>query len=133
MAFDTYFDILFYLLASILILDQRPLLILPLSLLAGFNRETGILIPALLLASIFEPSVKKMFKKKETFIGIASLFLFTFIFVGIRIFYGPRPFSGEYPPGLSQLKFNLTNLYSYFSIFATFTVIPLLAVLGFSR
>jgi hypothetical protein len=131
LAFDTYFDVLFYLMAVILILEKRSILILPLSILAALNRETGILIPALLTATVFERPLKIMMRKKAFLIGTASLLLFAATLAGIRIYFGPRSFLEEYVPGLSLLVYNATNLYSYFSIFATFSILPLIALVRF--
>jgi len=133
LAFDTYFDLIFYLLAGLAILNRRPLQILPISILAALNRETGILIPFLLLVSNFQFPLKQFIKKREFYIGVISLLLFVVILSTIRIAYGPRPFLREYPPGFSLLMFNLTHFYSYFSAIATYSIIPLVALVQFKK
>jgi hypothetical protein len=57
--FNTYFDILFYLLAGLAILQEKPLSIIPISILAAFNRETSGLIPIMLLAAQYRTGKSK--------------------------------------------------------------------------
>lgn len=133
LAFDTYFDILFYLLTVLLILDRKYIWLIPLSIIAAFNRETGILIPILLLISQYQPNLSNFVRRREFRIGAAGLLLFVMIFVALRIWYGPREFLKDFPPGISLLKYNITNLYSYFSIFATYSIIPVLALIHYKK
>ena len=51
--FNTFFDVTFYLLAGLCILQKRFVWIVPITLLAALNRETSGLIPFLLMFSIF--------------------------------------------------------------------------------
>ncbi len=129
LAFDTYFDLLLYILAALAIIRERYLWIIPLSALAAINRETGILIPVLLLSSAVELRPKISIDKRRFYIAIAGLLIFSLLYVGIRIAYGPRPFDHMHEPGLNQFLANLKNPFTYYSSLATFLLFPILALL----
>lgn len=133
LAFDTYFDILFYLLAVLLILEHKFIWLIPLSIIAAFNRETGILIPTLLLISQYKPNLKEFIKRREFSISAIALLLFISIIVALRMWFGPREYLKDLSPGVSLLKLNFTNFYSYFSILATYSIIPILALVHYNR
>ena len=52
LSFNTYMDIIFYLAAAnIIVYKKNPWLLVPITILAAFNRETSIMIPALYFIS----------------------------------------------------------------------------------
>ena len=52
LAFNTYADIIFYLLAALIIVEKKnKMWLVPITILSSFNRETGMLIPALYFIS----------------------------------------------------------------------------------
>lgn len=128
LAFDTYFDLLLYILAALAIIRERYLWIIPLTALAAINRETGILIPVLLLSSAVELRPKISIDKRRFYIAIAGLLIFSLLYVGIRIAYGPRPFDHMHEPGLDQFLANLRDPFTYYSSLATFLLFPILAL-----
>ena len=129
LAFDTYFDLLLYILAALAIIRERYLWIIPLTALAAINRETGILIPILLLSSTVKLRPKISIDKRHVYIAIACLLIFSLLYAGIRIAYGPRPFDHMHEPGLNQFLANLKNPFTYYSSLATFLLFPILALL----
>jgi len=129
LAFDTYFDLLLYILAALAIISGRFFWIIPLTALAALNRETGILIPVLLLSSAVELRPKISVDKRRVYIAIAGLLIFSLLYIGIRVAYGPRPFDQMHEPGLDQFLANLKNPFTYYSSLATFLLFPLLALL----
>jgi hypothetical protein len=133
LAFDTYFDILFYLIAVLLVLEYKYIWLIPLSIIAAFNRETGIFIPALLLIYQYKSNLREFIKQREFRISAIGLLLFITIFVTLRMWYGPRDYLKDLSPGISLLKNNITDFYSYFSIFATYTIIPVLALIHYKN
>jgi hypothetical protein len=135
LSFNTYTDLIFYLLAGLLILNQRYLWIIPLTALAALNRETGGLIPVMLLAATVH--LRPKFTAERHAVGIAgsALVLFALIYVGLRMIYGPRPMFIPYdrPPGLPLFLFNVGQPITWMKLFATFGILPLLALVAFRR
>lgn len=146
LAFNTYLDIVFYLLTANLILykwNRRWLfLITP---LAALNRETGLMIPALYFISQMDFSTFS-FKKfniknirwPDRNIWIFTIFLyiiFISIFVGLRIHYGYQPQQvWKVPAGLPMLKLNLfsaVGVKAYMELIGTFGVIPFIILYKF--
>ena len=55
LAFDTYTDLILYLLTAWVALARRPYWVVPIALIAALNRESSILIPAVLLGGAGMP------------------------------------------------------------------------------
>lgn len=146
LAFNTYLDNIFYLLTAIIILYRKNrnwlFLIVP---LAAFNRETGLLIPALYFISqtnFSRFSFRKWNVKDigwpqwNTWIFVALLYLiYISIFVCLRIYYGyVPPQIWKVPAGLPMLKLNLfsaVGVKAYMELLGTFAVIPLIILYKF--
>ena len=109
----------------------------PLCTLAALNRETAILIPALVFTLGFKvyffPKFKvAMVNKQAALVGIASALAFVAIFIGLRMYFGfaqNHVFDGT----LKWLIFNLTNDDVYFSVFGTITLLPLLSIFALPK
>lgn len=133
LSFNTFFDIAFFLIAAILILDQKFAYIIPLTIFASLNRETSILIPILLVTSaIFGVQDASRRKKSLVLSGIA-LVIFLIVFFALRLYYGEQPLitaGGNYP-GLDTLSFNLFRWVTWGQVFLTLGIIPILAVLSY--
>ncbi|MEO5501979.1 MAG: hypothetical protein ABIR31_11115 [Ginsengibacter sp.] len=146
LSFNTYLDIIFYLLTANLILYQKNrnwlYLIVP---LAAFNRETALLIPALFFISKtnFESfNFRKLNIKsikwpvKNIWVFTALLYIiFIAIFIMLRWYYGYRP-QQEWKAhaGWPMLKLNLfsaVGVKAYFELIGTFGVIPLIILWKF--
>jgi hypothetical protein len=135
LSFNTYTDLIFYLLAGLCILDKRYVWIVPLTVLAALNRETGGLIPVMLLAATVRLRPKFTAERRAALIAGSALVLFALIYVGLRVIYGPRPLFISYnsPPGLPLLLFNIGQPITWMKLFATFGILPLLALVAFRR
>ncbi len=144
LAFNTYMDIIFYLLAALIIVRKKnPYWLLPITILAAFNRETGLLIPALYFISQTNftnfkiNSIKSIkFPPPKVWILVSTLYiLFIGIFIGLRIYYGYRPQQvWKAPAGLPMLKLNLfsaVGFKAYMELIGTLTVIPLIILYKF--
>jgi len=135
--FSTYFDVLFYLLAGLTILHQKYLWIVPITLLAALNRETSGLIPFMLLFSLPLSSYQEQRPSKHPLWVpfCASLALYLFIFRALRLHYGHQEFITAFGhlPGLDLLHYNLFRLITWDRLFATLGVIPILALVGYSK
>ncbi|MFQ5924050.1 MAG: hypothetical protein ACE5M4_14530, partial [Anaerolineales bacterium] len=136
LAFSTYFDILFYLVAGWLILTSRLILMLPLVAIAAINRETSGLMPIMLAATawgiIRDP---RYVDRKRLIIALAAL-LINGVFYGLlRGILGSRELMTPYGHqlGLDLLIHNLTSRHTYFSSAAVFSVLPFMAVFFWAR
>lgn len=133
--FNTYFDIIFYLIAALLILANRPLWMIPLMLLAALNRETSGLIPFMALALLVLP-LKTNPKNRNVLIAVGvSLVIFAVIFVGLRLTYPNQEISvphGQHM-GLELLRYNILRGLTWTQLFATLSIFPALALLAYSK
>jgi len=141
LSFNTYMDIILYLsTANIIVYKKNPWLLLPITILAGFNRETGIMIPALYFISQtgltqFRFNFKSLKTinwppRKVWFLTILLYVLFFAIFTGLRLYFGYKPQQEwKAPAGLPMLKLNLFSAVgakAYLELISTYGVIPLL-------
>jgi hypothetical protein len=141
LSFNTYMDIIFYLAtANIIVYKKNPWLLVPVTILAAFNRETSIMIPALYFISQADFSdfhfTRKSWKtiifppKKVWFYTVFLYVLFFLIFTGLRLYFGYRPQQvWKAPAGLPMLKLNLFSAVgakAYLELIGTYGVIPLI-------
>ncbi len=146
LSFNTYMDIIFYLLAAnIIVYKKNPNWLLLLTPLAAFNRETGMLMPALYFISqtdFTQFNFKKMnigaigFPEKRVWLLTAVCYvLFIGIFIGLKMYFGYRPQQvWKAPAGLPMLKLNLMSavgVKAYMELIGTFAVIPLIILYKF--
>ncbi len=146
LSFNTYMDIIFYLLTALLILyHKNPLWLIPVTILAALNRETGLLIPALYFISKtdFTALAQKPFRfKNMVFPGIKTwvftvvlYILFMGIFIYLRWYFGYRPQQvWKVPAGLPMLKLNLLSavgVKAWLELIGTFGMLPLLILYKF--
>jgi hypothetical protein len=132
LAFSTYFDVLFFLLAAWLILLHRLGWIVLVIALSALNRETSALIPFLILAAAMQPAGRSgVVDRRALRIAAVGLLVFLLEYGLTRLLLGPRPSMRPYGHelGLDLLGLNLTWIYSYFSTAAAFSVIPWLALI----
>lgn len=134
LSFNTYFDVLFYLVGAWLMLNKKIVWIVPLMLFAALNRETSILIPAMvLLAGInWKPF---SIDKKHFWVASAAILVFFVVFSSVRLYYGYRA-----PEGINgmvsffdYLKFNFSYKRVYPEMIGTFAVMPLIVILFLFR
>jgi len=131
LAFSTYFDVLFYLLAAWLIVLHRLGWTVTVVALAALNRETSALIPLLVLAVGIRPAdLSGLVDRRALKMAASGLFVFLLEYGLVRFLLGPRPTMRPYGHalGLDLLGLNLSWIYSYFSTAAAFSVIPWLAL-----
>lgn len=132
--FNTYFDIIFYLMAGLLILAKRPLWLIALMVFAALNRETSGLIPFLALALLLPWSTGT--KNRNIIIPAAtSLVVFAIIFACLRLAYPNQSLSvphGQHM-GLELLRYNLFRAITWTQLFATLSIIPALALLAYKK
>jgi len=133
LSFNIFFDIAFFIIAAIFILDQKFALIIPLTVLAALNRETSILIPILFAASAIFGTKDAAHRKGSLVHAGIALLAFLIIFVALRLYYGEQPLitaNGNYP-GFDTLSYNLFRWVTWGQIFLTLGIIPILAVISY--
>lgn len=134
MTFNTYTDMSLFLIAGLLILYEKPLWIIPLMVIAPFNRETSGCIPVMQLFSsvVFSPTFK-LPPRRILEIVVVSLLLWLAIVGGLRLVYGVReyivPTAGK-EPILPLLMFNLTWWRTWVFLFATLGLLPVMALVS---
>lgn len=132
-SFNNFFDIAFYLLAAILMMEGAlawiPLLMIP----AAFNRETSALIPLMLIGFVYFDDQQAQYKKRAIISTGISLVIYAVIFVWLRMHYGEQQFltADGYYPGIGLLVLNLTRAVTWEQLLITLSVIPLLAVFSY--
>ncbi len=132
MTFNTYTDMSLFLIAGLLILHDKPLWIIPLMVIAPFNRETSGCIPMMLLFSsaVLSPAFKLPPRRILVIVGV-SLLLWLAIVGGLRLVYGMRPYivpTAGKEPILPLLIFNLTWWRTWVFLFATLGLLPIMAI-----
>jgi hypothetical protein len=134
-SFNTYFDVIFYLIAALLIIKNRNCLwFIPLSIVAAFNRETAILIPAMLFLASLKREGKgvAVANKGNLWMSVLSGVAFMAVFFGLRQYYGYRETQVVgIAPGLDALWFNISDLRTYVELFAVTGLLPVLAIVGY--
>ncbi|MBT3388873.1 MAG: hypothetical protein HN413_00525 [Chloroflexi bacterium] len=133
--FNTYFDILFYLAAGLLILRKKYGWIIPLMALAALNRETSGLIPIMLFGHLVYRRPLKRISIKNSIIFMSAMFVYGVIFFGLRTFYNPQELVIPYghPPGWELFSFNVQRPVTWIQLFKTLGLLPLLAVFSFKK
>ena len=135
LAFNTYFDVLFYLLAGYVVLKKHPAWIIPLTVIAVLNRETSGFIPFMLMLTAFDLRQFRLTDKSRLIYGLIALLLFGLLFVGVRWYYGLRPYEAihDIDTPLEFFRFNMLFFNMYPQLIGTLGIVPLLAILGFRR
>jgi len=130
LSFNTYFDVIFYLAAVLLILRHQYIWVALLMIPAALNRETSGAIPFLMLCALLDNL--RWFQKKYVPVYLSIVF-FAFIFIGLRFLYPDRPIYIPYKqtPGYQLLLYNLTRSFTWDQLFHTLGFAPLLSLIFF--
>ena len=133
LAFNNFFDIAFYLIAAILIMDLKFIWIPALMLVAALNRETSALIPFMLLGHVYFHEDKTRLIRPAMLYSIGSLLLFAAILVALRLYYGEQIFltADGYSPGIGLLVLNFTRIVTWEQLMITLGVVPILAIFAY--
>lgn len=129
LAFNTYFDVLFYLACGLLLLSRKYYAGVILALFAALNRETSGIIPFLMAAAIWQEDHRpglRMFVPALLAVGV-----FASVFVGLRLLDPGRPLYIPYkhPPGADLLLYNVTREFTWGQLWRTLGLAPLLGVI----
>lgn len=130
--FNTYADLIFYLIAAILIFSGKFIWVIPLMLLASLNRESSVLIPLLLLGSQLQLRPLRI-ERRVALIGLLSLAVWAAMQLALRQVYGWNPGNGVTFPGLALLLRNVTQAVTWRNLFLTLNIVPFLALYQLRR
>jgi hypothetical protein len=130
LSFNTYFDLIFYLAAVLLILRHHYFWVALLMLPAALNRETSGVIPFLMLAALLD---NLQFLQKKYIPVYLAIAIFALVFIGLRFLYPDRPIYIPYKqtPGYQLLLYNLTRAFTWNQLFHTLGFAPLLGFIFF--
>lgn len=135
LSFNLYFDLIFFLLAAVLISRRRDVWLIPLSLMAMLNRETSLLIPFLLLAARVEWHPRRRLDRRVIAIAAGALSLQIAAYLLVRWYFGPK--EQFYPHGVAWgwdlLRYNVGRWETWVRLGATFSIMPLLSLALFRR
>ena len=130
LSFDTYTDVILFLLAFLALERGRFLWIIPICGLAAANRETAILIPA--FAGIL--AVKSWFPlrvdREKMTIAISAGVVFLVVAIGLRAYFGFPP--NEVADGFKWLQVNLVDAKTHFFVLGVVNVCLLLPLFFFN-
>ncbi len=128
LSFNTYFDVIFYLLTIILILNREYWWILLVMAAAALNRETSGLIPFLALAGLVD---EQMPRHKKLLLFILPAAVFAAIFAALHLLYPNRPLYIPYgqQPGIPMLIYNVTRAFTWDQLYHTLGLAPVIGVL----
>lgn len=139
LTFNTYADIIFYLLAGLVIAKKmNDWWIVPITIFGAMNRETSVFIPALYFFSRVDWSVWPNFLKtffsdrKAVMVTAVCAVVYVSIFVSIRAYYGYQPQqTWRVGPGWPMFKLNMlgsASVKTYSEFFGVFAFFPLWAL-----
>lgn len=128
LSFGTYFDVVFYLIAVLILMADVYKWLPLLMVFAALNRETSGLIPLMALAMIGD--LRK--EKSKVFIIGVCLLIWALAYLGLRQIFPERPAWAPYgnEAGIPLLLYNLTPG-SLGLVFRFFSIVPLLGLLAF--
>ena len=130
LSFNTYFDVIFYLGAVLLILRRHYFWVALLMIPAALNRETSGVIPFLMLFALLDNLRLLQKKYMPVYLAIA---VFVLIFAGLRFLFPDRPLYIPYKqtPGDQLLLYNLTRSFTWEQLFHTLGFAPVLGLVFF--
>ena len=128
--FNTYFDVLFYVLAATAVVRNRLGWLLLITLLAAFNRETSGFIPLLPLAALPDSAPEARARLVRT--AVAGVVIYLVVFSMLRWAYGPQALIVPYGhrPGLDLMAYNFGRVRTWVQLVGTFSIVPFVALAG---
>lgn len=131
LSFDTYMDMIFFLVAFMVLERGRSLWIIPICALAAANRETAILIPAFAGVLAVKSWSPLEIDRREMSIAVAAGAAFLAVAIGLRAYYGfPE---NEVADGFKWLQINLVDPKTHFFVLGVVNICLLLPIFFFGE
>ncbi len=134
--FNTYTDVLFYMLAGLVVAQGNYAWIIPIILLAAFNRETSALIPLMPAAVCIQFHPRISIPRRPLVISAIALGVYAVAFFSLRyILFGPQELNLAYGNhmGVELFLYNVTRPVTWLQMFATLGLLPVLGILTLRR
>jgi len=133
LSFNTYFDVMFYLAASLAVLSYRTRSFLVIVIAAALNRETSGLTPLLPVAEwAAQPPAWPADWRRHACVSACALIIWLVIFIGLRVWLGAPSRAWEeqwgYSQGLTLVKMNLSSRHTLMFLALTLSILPILTV-----
>jgi hypothetical protein len=135
---NTYFDVIAYLLAARCVVSGQAWTVVPIVIVAAFNRDTAAMIPALAVAPLLARAaiaprstltvIRSVEARGPIVVAMVGLVAFAVVYMGIRKVVGPAPWPWGNTGGTTMLRANLHDTNVYLHLPLTFSVLPVLAV-----
>jgi len=124
-------DVVFYLSAVLVIHEKRYWYLLPVVFLATMNRETGGLIPFLLLPS----PIRNRWRKDLLLVFISTAAIYCMGFVLLRIIYAPQETLEPYgiSIGYEMLVYNGGRRVTWENLFGMLHILPIIALADYQK
>lgn len=137
LSFNTYFDVMFYLLAALAVLSGRTLSFLAIVAAAALNRETSGLIPLLPLAEwAAHPRALPSDWRRRACLSALALVIWLSIFLGLRLYRGVPAQNWQEQWGFSQglplVIMNLSSRHTLMFLALTLSILPILMFWDFT-
>ncbi len=132
LAFHSFFDLLFYLVAMLLLISGRAWWLPAVMLVATLNHETSGMIAFLPLAYLARDADKQTITT-TAMIAAASLMVYAIAFFRLRAYFPPQGSVLAYghEPGLALIQYNLVRWMTWVRFVETFSLVPVIALLGY--
>jgi len=130
LAVDIYTEMIMFLAAGWAVLRQRWRWVPFLAVVAILNRESGALLPLMVLAGAFAAGT--LTRPARNAVALSVIVVAAAI-VGFRLYFGYRPMFGrtdDVAPGLPMLLRNLSHADTYARVMGTWTLLALIAIAG---
>ena len=135
---NTYFDVIAYLIAAHCVVAGRLWALVPLVVVAAFNRDTAAMIPALAVAPLLARAaaaprdalalLRSAEARRPFTVAVVGLAAFTIVYLGIRTVIGPASWPWVEAGGTTMIRVNLRDTNAYLHVPLTFSVLPLIAI-----
>ena len=131
--FSTYGEVIFFLVAALLLVQKRFAPFPLLAAVAALNRETSGFIPVLLLAAAFALGWPRDTRAKAMVAGLGALACYIAVVWAVRISCPPQQLILPYGHhlGMDLFWYNLLRWKTWEYLFRTMTVLPVLCALGY--
>ena len=135
LSYDTYMEVVLFLVAGHLTLARRYWPLVPLTVVAVLNREAAALIAAMPLAMVALRAETGEGARRAVTVGLAALAAAVAAFVTVRLAVGPAELivADGHGPGTELIEYNFARAVTWANLFEMMTVLPLLALAGVRR